>query len=139
MMDKVSCLIYTYCFDDQVPVIDGEAEISIKEGTQSGAVLRLRSRGVPKLMSGDASQRGDHYFTVGVEIPTNLSDSEKEIIQVTACIRKYHPSLPLNLLSNVWFYFSPSTHITLDGSYFCRNYGRKEETLKAKQEVSSLG
>lgn len=45
-------------------MIDGDAEISIKEGTQPASVLRLRGRGVPKLMSGDASQRGDHYFTV---------------------------------------------------------------------------
>jgi molecular chaperone DnaJ len=55
-----------------VPVIDGEAEISIKEGTQPGSVLRLRGRGVPKLH--DVSQRGDDYFTVNVEIPTKLSD-----------------------------------------------------------------
>jgi DnaJ-class molecular chaperone len=52
------------CAALQVPVIDGDAEISIKEGTQPASVLRLRNRGVPKLMSGDASQRGDHYFTV---------------------------------------------------------------------------
>lgn len=66
----------------KVPVIDGEAEISIKEGTQPGAILRLKGRGVPKLMSGDSSQRGDHYFTVGVDIPTSLSENEREIVEV---------------------------------------------------------
>ncbi len=65
----------------KVPVIDGDAEISIKEGTQPGAILRLKGRGVPKLMSGDASQRGDHYFTVGVDIPTALSEGEREIVE----------------------------------------------------------
>lgn len=65
----------------KVPVIDGEAEISIKEGTQPGAVLRLKGRGVPKLMSGDSSQRGDHYFTVGVDIPTALSEAERGIVE----------------------------------------------------------
>jgi molecular chaperone DnaJ len=62
-------------------VIDGDAEISIKEGTQPGSVLRLRGRGVPKLMSGDASQRGDHYFTVKVEIPTQLSEAERALVE----------------------------------------------------------
>jgi molecular chaperone DnaJ len=65
----------------KVPVIDGDAEISIKEGTQPGAILRLKGRGVPKLMSGDSSQRGDHYFTVGVDIPTSLSEAEREIVE----------------------------------------------------------
>ena len=65
----------------KVAVIDGDAEISIKEGTQPGAILRLKGRGVPKLMSGDSSQRGDHYFTVGVDIPTSLSEGEREIIE----------------------------------------------------------
>lgn len=65
----------------KVGVIDGEAEIAIKEGTQAGAVLRLKGRGVPKLMSGEGGVRGDHYFTVGVEIPTKLSEEEREMVE----------------------------------------------------------
>ena len=65
----------------KVGVIDGEAEIAIKEGTQAGAVLRLKGRGVPKLMSGEGGARGDHYFTVGVEIPTTLSEEERELVE----------------------------------------------------------
>ena len=62
----------------KVPVIDGEAEINIKEGTQPGSILRLKGRGVPNF--NDKNQRGDHYFNLKVEIPTNISEKERELL-----------------------------------------------------------
>eukprot|EP00245_Coleochaete_scutata_P012764 TRINITY_DN499_c0_g2_i1.p2 TRINITY_DN499_c0_g2~~TRINITY_DN499_c0_g2_i1.p2 ORF type:complete len:111 (-),score=15.93 TRINITY_DN499_c0_g2_i1:228-560(-) len=42
--------------------------------------------GVPKLNK--PSVRGDHFFTVKVVIPTKISESERELVQELAEIRK---------------------------------------------------
>lgn len=56
--------------------IDGVIDVDIRPGTQSGTVLNLRGRGVPKLRG---SGRGDLLVTVQVETPTKL-DAEQEAL-----------------------------------------------------------
>jgi molecular chaperone DnaJ len=63
----------------KVPVVDGEVTIKVPAGTQPGQVMRLKGNGAPKL--GNASVRGDHYVTMMVEIPKELSKEEEELIQ----------------------------------------------------------
>lgn len=68
----------------EVPVLTepGEAtrkeKVSIPAGTQSGAVLRLRGRGIPHLRG---QGRGDQRVQVKVSIPSNLSEEEKSLYQ----------------------------------------------------------
>lgn len=58
--------------------LDGPQTIKIPEGTQSGARVRLRNHGVPKLQG---HGRGDLYVTVQVKIPAKLSREQRKIFE----------------------------------------------------------
>lgn len=58
--------------------LDGEVQLKIPAGTQSGAVIKLESKGVPHLRG---QRRGDLLVTVKVLTPNKLSRKEKEILQ----------------------------------------------------------
>jgi len=63
----------------KVPVVDGEVTIKVPTGTQPDQVMRLKGNGAPVL--GDSNKRGDHYVTMKIEIPTNVSNEEKELVE----------------------------------------------------------
>ena len=63
----------------KVPTADGEEEIEIKAGTQPGAEIRLRGKGVPHLRR--AGSRGDLHVMVDVRVPTRLSAHQKELLE----------------------------------------------------------
>lgn len=58
--------------------LDGEADLVIPPGTQSGQIFRLRGRGMPRL-AGDG--RGDLYVTVRVEIPRGIDTRTQELFR----------------------------------------------------------
>lgn len=62
-----------------VPTADGEEEIEIKPGTQPGAEVRLRGRGVPHLRR--PGTRGDLHVRVDVRVPTRLSKQQRELLE----------------------------------------------------------
>ena len=64
--------------DVQVPTLDGDVKMTIPEGTQPGAVFRLRGKGIPYLRG---SGRGDQFVTVTLEVPKNLTGSQKELLR----------------------------------------------------------
>jgi len=64
-----------------VPTVDGEEQLVINAGTQSGTVFKLRGRGVPHLRR---SGRGDQLVIVHVAIPTRLSNEQKKILESLA-------------------------------------------------------
>ncbi len=64
--------------------LDTEEKIEIRGGTQSGAVLHLRGKGVPKLRS---SVRGDLYVHVEVRTPTRLDDEQERLLRELADLR----------------------------------------------------
>ncbi len=64
--------------DVEVPTLDGKVKYHIPEGTQSGAVFRLRGKGIQRLNS---IGRGDQFVTVTVQTPTNLNSEQKEILR----------------------------------------------------------
>lgn len=68
------------------PVVDGEVSIKVPAGTQPGQVMRLKGNGAPKL--GNANQRGDHFVTVKVDIPKDLSKEEEELIKKLKEVRE---------------------------------------------------
>lgn len=68
-----------------VPTLDGDVEMSIPHGTQTGKVFRLRGKGVPRLRSdGSSSSRGDQLVYITVEVPTKLSERQRELFEELA-------------------------------------------------------
>lgn len=63
-----------------VPTLDGPVKMRIPEGTQPGRVFRIRGRGVPQA-AGNNAPRGDHLVHVQVEVPTELSARQRELLQ----------------------------------------------------------
>jgi molecular chaperone DnaJ len=68
----------------EVETLDGPREVELVAGTQPGAQLRLRGLGVPSLRTG---RRGDLVCEVVVEVPTNLSAEEAELLARLAALR----------------------------------------------------
>ena len=62
----------------KVPTPYGMQELKIPEGTQSGAVLKVKGYGIKKLRS---ESKGDLYVRVIVEVPKNLSREQKELVK----------------------------------------------------------
>ena len=62
----------------EVPTLDGKVKLTIPEGTQPGAVFRLRGRGIPYLRG---SGRGDQFVSVTIKVPKNLTGSQKELLR----------------------------------------------------------
>src|SRR6185295_6823713 len=62
----------------KVPTPDGQEEIEIKPGTQAGAEVRLRGRGVPHLRRPDS--RGDLHVLVDVKVPQRLTTRQRELL-----------------------------------------------------------
>ena len=66
----------------EVPTLGGETQvIEVPRGTQSGDMLRLRSRGLPVLRS---SARGDLLVEMSVEVPDVLSPRHEELLRELA-------------------------------------------------------
>ena len=61
-----------------VETVDGSVKIRIPSGTQPGAVIRLRGKGVPHLNS---SARGDHYVKIKIRIPKGLTSHQKKLLE----------------------------------------------------------
>jgi molecular chaperone DnaJ len=70
----------------KTPVVDGEVTIKVPAGTQPGQVMRLKNNGAPKL--GNPDVRGDHYVTMNVDIPKDLSKEEEQLIQKLKVLRE---------------------------------------------------
>ena len=67
--------------DIQVPTLEGEDKLAIPAGTQTGAVFRLKNRGVPKL---HRSGRGDEMVVINVIVPTSLNAEQKRLLNELA-------------------------------------------------------
>ncbi|MGD9405069.1 MAG: molecular chaperone DnaJ [Anaerolineae bacterium] len=61
----------------KVPTLDGDEELAIPAGTQSGDVFKMRGKGVPHLQR---NGRGDQLVMVHVLTPTKLSQQQKELL-----------------------------------------------------------
>jgi len=61
-----------------VETVDGPVNLKIPSGVQSGKLLRLKNKGVPRLKAGG---RGDHFVKIIVKTPTRLSRKEKKIFK----------------------------------------------------------
>lgn len=64
--------------DVRIKTIDGEVIYNVKPGTQTDTRVRLRNKGVPSLRNKQV--RGDHYVTLVVQVPTQLTQEQKDIL-----------------------------------------------------------
>lgn len=62
----------------EVPTIYGKEKYTIKEGTQSGDTVVLRSKGIPN--KGNSNVKGDHTVKFVLEVPTGLSREQKQLL-----------------------------------------------------------
>jgi len=62
----------------EVPTLNGKAEITIPEGTQSGKTFRLRGKGIKGVRS---AYPGDLYCHIVVETPVRLTDYQKDLLR----------------------------------------------------------
>jgi molecular chaperone DnaJ len=62
----------------QVPGLTGEEKLKIPEGTQSGAVFRLKAKGLADPRGGG---KGDLYYHVRVLTPTKLTREQRKLIE----------------------------------------------------------
>jgi len=61
-----------------LPTLDGEEELRIPAGTQSGRVFTLRGRGVPAVRG---RGRGDLRAELVVDVPTKLTPTQEELMR----------------------------------------------------------
>ncbi|WP_448612279.1 molecular chaperone DnaJ [Geodermatophilus sp. URMC 60] len=70
--------------------LDGQEEVDIRPGTQSGSVLTLRAKGAPRLR---ATGRGNLMVHVEVETPTRLDAEQEKLLRELASLRgEDHPA-----------------------------------------------
>lgn len=63
----------------QVPTLERPVVLTIPPGTQNGKTFRLSGLGMPNLKN--ANERGDLYAEVMVELPTDLSQKERQLFE----------------------------------------------------------
>jgi len=62
----------------EVAGLNGNLNLDVPEGTQTGTVFRIENEGIPHV---DGYGKGDEYVVVKVATPTNLSRKEKELLK----------------------------------------------------------
>jgi molecular chaperone DnaJ len=62
----------------QVPGLTAEEKLKIPEGTQSGAVFRIKGKGMPDPRGGG---RGDLYYHVRVMTPVKLTREQRKLVE----------------------------------------------------------
>lgn len=65
--------------DIRIKTVDGDIIYTVAPGTQTGTRIRLKGKGVPSLRNKNV--RGDHYVTLIISTPTNLSKEAKELLR----------------------------------------------------------
>lgn len=65
--------------ETRISTVDGDVVYEVKPGTQTDTRIRLKGKGVPSLRNKNV--RGDHYVTLVVQVPTNLSAEAKEALR----------------------------------------------------------
>ncbi len=63
----------------EVPTLEGEAEISVPPGTQTGDVITLKDEGVPHLRR--PSEKGDQLVYIVVETPKSLTEEQRRLLE----------------------------------------------------------
>ncbi len=65
----------------EVPTLDGKGQLRVPAGTQPGTTLRIKGKGMPKRTG---LGRGDQRVEVTIEIPTSLTQRQRELLEELA-------------------------------------------------------
>jgi molecular chaperone DnaJ len=65
----------------EVPTLDGKGKLRVPPGTQPGAVLRIKGKGVPHR---GGLGRGDQRVEVAIEVPTQLTLRQRQLLEELA-------------------------------------------------------
>ncbi len=76
---KVSLFTAVLGGEVYVNTLSGSVKLRIPPGTQSGKTIRISERGMPNLRQAD--RKGDLYARVLVQVPTNLTEEERELFE----------------------------------------------------------
>jgi molecular chaperone DnaJ len=68
----------------KLETLDGPVDIDVKPGTQSGTVIPLRGKGVPRLRG---AGRGDLHVHLDVTTPTKLDPEQEDLLRKLASLR----------------------------------------------------
>ena len=72
----------------EVPTLAGSKRIRVAPGTAHGTVQRLRGEGPPKL---GGRGRGDIHYRLVIEVPSTLSDEQREAVDDLAAVMNGNP------------------------------------------------
>ncbi|MBU3964832.1 molecular chaperone DnaJ [Patescibacteria group bacterium] len=62
----------------EVPTIEGNAILNVPAGIESGKVIKMSGKGMPKLRG---YGRGDQFVKIKIKIPKNLTRRQKELLE----------------------------------------------------------
>jgi molecular chaperone DnaJ len=62
----------------EIPTLRGRVDMSVPAGTKPGKIFRLRDQGLPRI---EGHGRGDQLVRVFCEVPTKLTDRQKELLE----------------------------------------------------------
>lgn len=61
----------------EIPTLEGSVKLKIPSGIQSGKLIRIKDRGLPKA----TGERGDQFVKIQVKIPKRLSKKAKDLLK----------------------------------------------------------
>lgn len=60
------------------PTLHGEEKLNINSGTQNGAILKLKNKGMPDVHTG---KFGDQFVEIFVDVPSRLTDKQRKLLE----------------------------------------------------------
>ena len=72
--EGITTHVYTGSYQVPVPTLNGKIKLRLRPNTQSGQVITLRGRGLPK--RGKPTERGDLHVTIHAVLP-KLNDDQR--------------------------------------------------------------
>jgi curved DNA-binding protein len=87
LYSTVNLDLYTALLGGEITAdtFDGKVKLTVKPGTQNGTKVKLKEKGFPIYKK--EGEFGDLYLTYHIQIPTNLTEKEKELFMELAKLR----------------------------------------------------
>jgi curved DNA-binding protein len=75
----------------EVPTLSGRARIRVPAGSQTGRLMRLKGKGMPRLKSPKGEEAGDLFTKLVVVVPKELKPREQELVKELQTLRSDNP------------------------------------------------
>lgn len=84
LMVNVPLSLYTAILGGEITVdtLTGQVKVKVKPETQNGAKVKLKGKGLPVYKK--EGEHGDLYLTYDIQLPTNLTDKQKQLFEELA-------------------------------------------------------